>query len=258
MAFNNASFRREGEGQSMKVAWIELGGAASAVLVALLMTAPVRAADSSGVTAVAAEELDKRSKEAEASQGKSGGMSESSVRVLMTYAFSLIPAEVQGPDGQPVKVDKSDPNKYVIPTEDARRVIRAATRSAYADVCGLPELGEANYKAMLAGEEARKWSREQRLMISALHLFAVSYFTGNAKIIEEPGTTDAPADATAAPDGTTSVSKAPGAAASADQDQQVREVEAPPAPKCPPEQKQKVENAINAYVKAAEAGPAKQ
>jgi hypothetical protein len=255
MAFNNASFRREGEGQSMKVAWIELGGAASAVVVALLMTAPVRAADSSGVTAVAADELDKRSKQAEASQGKSGGMSESSVRVLMTYAFSLIPAETQGPDGQPVKVDKSDPNKYVIPTEDARRVIRAATRSAYADVCGLPELGEANYKAMLAGEGARKWSREQLLMINALHLFAVSYFTGNAKIIEEPGTTD---EAPAAADGTTTVSKDPAAAASAGQDQQVREVEAPPPPKCPPEQKQKVENAINAYVKAAEAGPAGQ
>jgi hypothetical protein len=206
------------------------------------------------MTAVAAEELDKRSKQAEASQGQSGGLSDSSVRVLMTYAFSLIPETTPGPDGQPLKVDKSDANKFVIPGEDARRVIRAATRSAYADVCGLPELGEANYKAMLAGEEARKWSREQLLMINALHLFAVSYFTGNAKIIEEPGTTDEPA---AADDGTTTVSKAPGAAEGGD-DQQVREVEAPPPPKCPPEQKQKVENAINAYVKAAQAGPAKQ
>jgi len=240
----------------MRVAWVQLGGAASAVVLALLMSAPVRAADTSGVTAVAAEELDKRSKQAEASQGQSGGMSDSSVRVLMTYAFSLIPETTPGPDGKPLPVDKSDANKFVIPGEDARLVIRAATRSAYADVCGLPDLAQANYQAMMTAEEAKKsWSREQLLMINALHLFAVSYFTGNATIIEEPGTTDEPA---AAADGTTTVTKEAGSPETAAEDQQTRQVKAPPPPKCPPEQKQKVENAINAYVQAAQAGPAKQ
>lgn len=224
----------------MRVAWIKLGGAACVAVLALLSSAPVKAADQSGMTTVAAEELDRRSKQPE--ESKSGGLSESAVRVMVTYAFSLIPEETQGPDG-PVKVDKSDPNKYVIPSEDARRVIRAATRSAYADVCGLPELGQANYKAMLAQEEARKtWTREQMLMIEALHLFAMSYFTGNAKITEggDSGGTD-PAQG----DGATTVSKAeePGAPP--------REVQAPAPPKCPPEQKQKVESAINAYVAAA-------
>jgi hypothetical protein len=76
------------------------------------------------------------------------------------------------------------------------------------------------------------------LMIEALHLFAVSYFTGNAKITEAAET---PAD------DTTAVSKDGGA------DGQTKEVEAPPPPKCPPEQKQKVENAINAYVRSAQA-----
>ncbi len=222
----------------MRVAWIKLGGAASAAVLALLLSAPVKATDQSGLTTIAAEELDKRSRQPESSE--SGGLSESSVRVMVTYAFSLIPEQIQGPDGQPVTVDKSDPNKYVIPSEDARRVIRAATRSAYAEVCGLPELGEANYKTMLAQEQSKDWSREQILMIEALHLFAMSYFTGNAKITEGP-----PASG-GADDGSTTVSKGEEAG-------ETQEVEAPPAPKCPPEQKQKVQNAIQAYVQAAQA-----
>lgn len=225
----------------MRVALIKLGGAAGAAVLALLSSAPVKAADQSGMTAVAAEELDRRSKPPE--ENKVGGLSESSVRVMVTYAFSLIPDQVPGPDGKPATVDKSDPNKYVIPSEDARRVIRAATRSAYADVCGLPELGQANYQAMLAQEEAKKtWTREQILMIEALHLFAMSYFTGNAKIVEGPAVESGEA---AQGDGSTTVSK--------DGASEPKEVEAPPPPKCPPEQKQKVENAINEYVKAAQA-----
>jgi hypothetical protein len=225
----------------MRVAWIKLGGAASAAVLALLLSAPVKATDQSGMTTIAAEELDKRSRQPESSE--SGGLSESSVRVMVTYAFSLIPEQIQGPDGQSVTVDKSDPNKYVLPSDDARRVIRAATRSAYAEVCGLPELGEANYKTMLAQEQSKDWSREQILMIEALHLFAVSYFTGNAKITET--SEEAPA-AGGAGDGTTTISKG-------GEGGETQEVEAPPAPKCPPEQKQKVQNAIQAYVQAAQA-----
>lgn len=227
----------------MRVACVQLGGAATAAVLALLMSAPINAADQSGVTTIAAEELGKRSKQPQT--GKSGGMSESAVRLMVTYAFSLIPAETAGPDGERVAIDKSDPNKYLIPEQDARRVIRAATRSAYADVCGLPDLGQANYRTLMAQEQARKsWTREQVLMIEALHLFAVSYFTGNAKIIEEP----------AAPEATPvegqTVAKAGESSAEA---AKPRELAAPKPPKCPPEQKQKVQNAINAYVKAAQA-----
>ena len=106
------------------------------------------------------------------------------------------------------------------------RVIRAATRSAYADVCALPELGAANYKAMIAREQGiHKWTPEQLQMIDALYIFAVSYFTGNAKITDDgsEGASDGQAGET-------------------------REAQSPPPPKCPPEQKQKVESAIKAYV----------
>jgi len=245
----------------MKVAWIQWGGAACGAVLALMMSVPVQAADS--VTAVAAEELDRRSKEAGQNQGAQKGMSDSGVRVLMTYAFSVIPEESPGPGGKPIKVDKADPNKYFIPTDDARRVIRAATRSAYAEVCKLPDLVRKNYETLMKGEEARKvWTPEQLVMINTLHMFAVSYFTGNIKITTKE-IDEQPASAQA--DGATIASKGPvpagsdvpaggqvpaGGEAKAD-------VMTSEAPDCPPDQKQKVRNAINAYVQAAQAPPAK-
>lgn len=225
----------------MKKVWVKFGGEAAAV-VALLLGAPAFAADQaadqaadgrSGLTVVAAEELNQRSKQPPAVEN--GGMSERGVRNMVFYAFSLIPDKVKGPDGKMEPVDKSDPNKFMIPEEDARRVIRAATRSAYADVCGLPELGKANYKAMMAEEGSKQnWSKEQLLLIEALHLFAVSFFTGKASFSDAPDS--------AQEGGENSVAKG-GAEADVQQ--------APPPPACPPEQRQKVESAINAYVAAA-------
>lgn len=222
----------------MKNTWVMFSGAAGLLMMPLL-GAPASATDQdasnrTGMTVVAAEELNQRSKQPAASQ--QGGLSERGVRNMVFYAFSLIPDNVKGPDGKMAPVDKSDPNKFVIPEEDARRVIRAATRSAYADVCGLPELGKANYKAMMAEEASKQsWSREQLLMIEALHLFAVSFFTGNATFSDAPESAASGGEGAAAEGGagTETVQKAP------------------PPPACPPEQRQKVESAINAYVAAA-------
>ena len=226
----------------MHMAWFQWGGAATAAVLALLTAAPLRAADESGVRPVA-EELGQRAAAAAPEGQQKGGLSDSAVRVLMTYAFSFIPEERPGPDGKPVKIDKSDPNQFLIPDEDARRVIRAATRSAYAEACELPDLAKANYLTLMKGEEAKKtWSEQQLHMISALHMFSASYFSGNAKITEEP---DAGA---ASADGATPVSKDAAPA-------QGTEIIAPKRPQCPPEQKQKVMNSINAYVQASQAPP---
>ena len=222
----------------MHMAWFQWGGAAIAVVLALLIGAPLRAQDND-VRRVA-EELGQRTKPAAAPEAAAkGGLSDSAVRVLMTYAFSIIPEQHQGPDGKPVKIDKTDPNVFLIPDEDARRVIRAATRSAYAEACQLENLALANYQAMMQSEMAKKiWSEQQLLMINALHKFSSSYFSGNAKITEVPD------------EGDTAVAK--GDAQSAPGPDLV----APTRPQCPPEQRQKVENAINAYVQSAHAPPA--
>src|SRR6185437_14511423 len=167
----------------MQKVLFQWGGAAAALL-ALLTTAPLQAADNSGVRPVA-DELGQRAAAAtvtpEAQQ--KGGLSDSAVRVLLTYAFSIIPETQNGPDGKPVKVDKSDPNVFLIPDADARRIIRAATRSAYAQACQLDQLARENYNALMQTEMAKKvWSDQQILMINALHMFSASYFSGDAKI----------------------------------------------------------------------------
>jgi hypothetical protein len=234
----------------MQRACIQWSGAAAAVVLALLMSAPARAADNSGVR-TAAEELGQRTKPAAAPEAEQkGGLSDSAVRVLMTYALSIIPDTYPGPNGKPLKVNKDDPNKFVIPVDDARRIVRAATRSAYAEVCGLQDLARANYQTLMRGEEAKKtWSQDQILLINALHLFSVSYFTGNAKITteEEPATAKKPAN------GAVPVSKGAEEAQpdAADPPAPETEIVTPKRPTCSPDQKVKVTNAITAYVAAA-------
>ena len=79
----------------MQRACIQWGGAAAAAVLALLIGAPVRAADNSAMTPVA-EELGQRTKPAAAPEAEQkGGLSDSAVRVLMTYALSIIPDTFQ-------------------------------------------------------------------------------------------------------------------------------------------------------------------
>jgi hypothetical protein len=234
----------------MQRACSQWGGAAAAVVLALMLAAPLRAADNSGMRPVA-EELGERTKPPAAPEAdQKGGLSDSAVRVLMTYAMSIIPDNYEGPDHKPVKIDKSDPSKFLIPVDDARRIVRAATRSAYAEVCDLKDLARANFETLMKGEEAKKWSTDQMFLVRALHIFSVSYFTGSIKIT----TTEEPEGAAAKPPAKgaspTAVAKGGQPAEAADAPGAETEVIAPKRPTCSPEQKVKVTNAINAYVAA--------
>jgi hypothetical protein len=185
----------------------------------------------SGMTILAAEELTQRSKQPAPS--RSGGMSDRGVRTMTLYASTLIPDRIKGPDGKMVQLDKSDPNKFLIPMDSARRVIQAATRSAYADVCGLPELGTANFQTMMAVERAQQsWTQEQIVMMETLHLFATSFFAGKAAVPINPDTAPSSWQDKVVEEG----------------DGEAQKLALPPAPECPPERKQQVEAAINAYV----------
>jgi hypothetical protein len=223
--------------QSCRFHW---GVTAAAVVLVVSAGSPLKAADEAAVRP-AAEELGQR---AAVPQGQQkGGLSDSAVRVLMGYAFSVIPEQQAGPDGKQVKLDKSDPNKFLIPSEDARRIIRAATRSAYAEACELPDLAQANYLALMRSEGAKKtWTEPQLLMVNALYLFSASYFAGNVKITDDG---QAPAGAPAAANPPQEAT--PG---------QETSLATPKRPQCPLEQKQKVVAAINAYVQSVPTGPA--
>ncbi|WP_141702126.1 hypothetical protein [Methyloceanibacter stevinii] len=222
----------------MRIAWAKLGGVVGAVLVPLCGVSALAAAQTTdgqpAMTTLAAEELTQRSKQPAPSQR--GGLSDRGVRTMSIYASTLIPDRVKGPDGNMVDIDKSDPAKFLIPMDTARRVIQAATRSAYADVCDLPELGKANFRTMLATEQGKQnWTQEQIVMIETLHLFATSFFAGKAAVPIEPDS--APSDWQ-----NKVVEEGEGPA---------QKLVLPPAPECPPERKAQVEAAINAYVASA-------
>jgi hypothetical protein len=219
----------------MRVAWILSGATALTAMLTLFAGPPAHAADQDGVHYVA-EELSSRTKPPEATQGASKGLSDSAVRVMSTFAVSILPDQIPSPDGKTVvKLDKSDPNKYLIPIDDARRVIRVATRSAYAEVCQLQDLEAANLAAMMRSERTHGWTQDQMMFIRALHTFATSYFAGNVKITEQSDTADKagkPKEGVGAANGAATVIT-------------TKKLD------CPPGQKEKVAQSITAYVQSA-------
>ena len=215
----------------MRKTWL-VGSSAAAAVLALMLGTPLKAGDQSGVKPVA-EELGPRTKPS----GSGRGLSDSSVRVMSLWAWSIMPEESPDASGKIVKIDKSNGDLYVVPVGDARRVIRVAMRSAYADACDLRELGLENFKTLMRGEQARKvWNSNQLMYINFLHIWAVSYFTGNFTMDEEKD------KGGAAP-----------AAANAQADGKQPDGFTPKKLVCPPQQKEKVARAINAYVQAAKA-----
>jgi hypothetical protein len=240
----------------MQKVWVQLGAAAAIAVLTQMVPASLATAQETGVK-TAAEELGARVKTPDAGgDADKGKLSDKSVNLMSTLAFSIMPEQYLGPDGKPVKVDKSDPNKYLIPVDDARRIIRVATRSAYAEACDLDDLERANFEALMKNEEARNtWTREQLRFIRALHIFSVSYFTGNMKITTTEEENDVQGAATAADLAEAKKKKEP---PSTEQGQKTSEPSAS-APKvltpkkleCPPEQKEKVVKSITAYVQSA-------
>ena len=228
----------------MRAAWIGWGGAALAAVLTLLLGGPLKAADETGVHYVA-EELGNRTKTPETSEGAAKDkLSDSAVRVMSTFALSILPDQMPSKSGEMVKLDKSDPSKYLIPLDDARRVIRVATRSAYAEACGLREFEKANYETMMRSEQARQtWSANQMMFIGALHTFATSYFAGSVKITEQSETAEQGA-------------KAKEGAAAANATNGSATTIATNKLECQPGQKEKVAAAINSYVQSNPMPPA--
>lgn len=174
------------------------------------------------------------------------GLTESQVRVMLGLAWSVVPEEYQDPEGNTVKVDKGNPNRYLVPVTDARRIIRAASRTAYAHICDLKDHQRSNYLAMMRAErKEHNWTTDQLMFINTLHLFAVMQMTGGVTIEDaEPEP--------AKPNENGSVDAAP-----------AEKKEAAPAGPvqaragCPAGQKEKVQKAIDAYVASVEKAPEK-
>lgn len=122
-----------------------------------------------GSTAVLAQEQKKETK-----------LSERTVRVIMGTAYAGIPESLPKPDGTVVKLDRSDPKKFLIPVEDARNIIVSAVLSARADLCNMEDLGRKHFESLMRRERARdKWTSYQMTYIDVLHATTGLYMTGS-------------------------------------------------------------------------------
>ena len=115
-------------------------------------------------------------------------LSDKSVSVLMNYAWSIMPNKFTTPAGKVIDVDKTKMEAVIVPTDVARQVIQVARITAQAQICQLPEEATANYRALMTLENSRKkWSDQQELYISQLHLFTVMWLSGKVKLVEKDG-----------------------------------------------------------------------
>ncbi len=218
----------------MGMFWVRVSVGAFAAFAFMTGSPAVAAEQEAGQ--IMAQQLTDRTREPEPdSEGSNDKLSDSAVRVMTSYAWSIMPDQLDAGNGTMISIDKSDPAKIIIPVDDARDVIRAAMRTAYAEICEVPELGQKNFRTMMAQQEARgDWTLEQIQFINTLHMFSVSYFTGDMKITEksEEGDQDE------------------GAASNASEGEDAFN---PSRPTCTPEKKAAVTEAINEYLQAVEA-----
>jgi hypothetical protein len=149
-------------------------------------------------------------------------LSDKSVKTFMDYAWSLVPAKFTKPDGKTVEIDKKKKEEVLVPIDVAREIIKVGRLSAHAQVCDLPEDQVANYRSLMKREsDKKKWTEQQMIYISQLHLTTVMLLTGKIKLIEKEGDKEVVVEEGKSNNQT-----------------------------CTPEQKAKVKDVIAAYVKA--------
>ena len=155
-------------------------------------------------------------------------LSEGAIKSFMDYAWSLTPQQFSKPDGTVIVIDKKKRDEVLVPIDVARDVIKAGRLSAHAQVCELREDQVENHRALMRREEAKKkWTPQQMVYISQLHLTTVMLLTGKIKLVEKEG----------------------------DKEVVVDEGKPRPAQTCTAEQGKKVKEMIAAYVAQSPAAP---
>jgi hypothetical protein len=153
--------------------------------------------------------------------------SEKAVRSFIDYAWGLTPERFTKPDGTVIQIDKNKRDEVMVPLETAREVVRVGRMSAHAQICDIKEEQVANYASLMKREQHKKtWTPQQMIFINQLHLTTVMLLTGKVKLVEK-------------------------------QDGKEVTVQEAPAPtqSCSDEQRQKVKDAILAYIKTGPAFP---
>jgi hypothetical protein len=115
-------------------------------------------------------------------------LSDKSIQTFMDYAWSLVPQQFTKPDGKTITVDKKKKDEVMVPLDIAREVVRVGRISAHAQICDLIDDQILNYNSLMRREvDKKKWTDQQLLYISQLHLTTVMLLTGKIKLVENQG-----------------------------------------------------------------------
>ena len=115
-------------------------------------------------------------------------ISDKSVEAFMEYAWSMTPAKFTKPSGAVIEINKKEREKIVVPVDTARDVIRAGRMTAHAQLCELPDLQVLNYRSLMKREsDKKKWSEQQMIYVNQLHLTTVMLLTGKIQLVEQEG-----------------------------------------------------------------------
>jgi hypothetical protein len=115
-------------------------------------------------------------------------LSEKSMHTFMDYAWALTPQKFTKPNGESVIIDKKKRDAVMVPMDVVREVIRVGRLSAHAQVCQLADEQVENYRSLMRREELKKkWTPQQLIFINQLHLTTVMLLTGNLKLVEKDG-----------------------------------------------------------------------
>ncbi len=115
-------------------------------------------------------------------------LSEGSLKTFMEYAWQLTPSKFTRPDGRTIEIDKKKKDDVVVAPDVAREIIRVGRLSAHAQVCELGAAQVDNYRSLMLREEAKKkWTEQQLIYMSQLHLTTVMLLTGKIRLVDREG-----------------------------------------------------------------------
>lgn len=119
---------------------------------------------------------------------KAKELSDRTVKVLMEYAWQILPDKFKAPGGKVIEVDKKKRDENMIPVDVAREVIRVGYNSGHAQLCELWEEQTANFNTLMRRETAKKkWTDQQILYITTLHRMTIHASTGKLRIEDKEG-----------------------------------------------------------------------
>jgi len=115
-------------------------------------------------------------------------MSDRSVKVVMRFAWELVPEKYTPSSGKAIVVDKKKPTTAMVPLDVARGVIKVGYLSGHAQLCELIEEQKASFETMMRRQQAAKtWTDQQLLFIQKLHQVTTMLVAGTIVIVEKEG-----------------------------------------------------------------------